>query len=533
MSPRAAALAALLSLSFALAGGSSAAIVTRGPYLQLGTPTGVVVRWRTLQSTDARVLFGTSPAALSGVATSSAIGTEHEVGLASLSPATRYWYAVGNADSVFAGDTTYTFVTPPLPGTAGGTRFWVLGDSGLPGSVQTQVMNGFRDWTGSRLADCILMLGDNAYNGGTDGEYQAGVFTPYASWLRKMVLWSTRGNHDLLYAGANNDYYEFFTMPAAGEAGGVPSGSEAYYSFDWANVHLVCLDSEASSRLPGGAMLQWLREDLASTTRDWVIAFWHQPPYSKGSHDSDQYNETNMREMRTYVLPVLDSLGVDLVLCGHSHSYERSFLLKQHYGVSTTLASGMIVDGGNGRVDGTGAYRKATLGPAAFEGAVYVVAGSSSRTGGGTLNHPVMVSSQNRAGSLVVDVNGPRLDVHFIDFLGIATDYCTLLKAGAVDVGSGPFHPADLAFTAGRPNPFRDRVELGFRLPRAGRARITVHDVDGRRVASVLDGELAAGDHAARWNGRDAAGRPVPPGVYFGVLDSGGEKRARRLVKIR
>ena len=532
---RTAVLAALIGLAAACASAapSTAAIVTRGPYLQVGTPTSIVVRWRTIHSTEARVLYGTSPLALSGTASSAAIGTEHEVNLASLLPSTRYWYAVGDADSVFAGDSTYTFVTAPPVGPGINTRLWVLGDSGLPGPVQDLVRDGFRDWTGSRSADLWLMLGDNAYSGGTDAEYQDGLFVPYAEWLRKVVLWPTRGNHDLLYGGANDDYYDFFTLPAAGEAGGVPSGSEAYYSFDWANVHFICLDSEASNRLPGGAMIQWLRQDLGATTRDWVIAFWHQPPYSKGSHDSDFYNETNMREMRENVLPVLDSLGVDVVLCGHSHSYERSFLLKQHYGTSNTLAPSMIVNGGDGRVDGNGAYTKPTLGPGPFEGSVYVVAGSSSRTGGGPLNHPVMVTSQNWPGSLAIDVNGPRLDCKFIDLYGSPTDYFTILKAGAVDVGAGPFHPASLAFTVSRPNPFRDRVELGFRLPRAGRVRLSIHDVDGRRSATVAEGEFGAGDHAARWSGRDDTGRAVPAGVYFGVLDLAGEKRARRLVKIR
>ena len=89
-------------------------------------------------------------------------------------------------------------------------------------------------------------------------------------------------------------------------------------------------------------MYQWLCADLAATDQDFIIAFWHHPPYTKGSHDSDNAIDSNgiMQEMRERFLPVLDAYGVDLVLTGHSHSYERSLLLHDHYGVSSTLQSG-------------------------------------------------------------------------------------------------------------------------------------------------------------------------------------------------
>ena len=93
-----------------------------------------------------------------------------------------------------------------------------------------------------------------------------------------------------------------------------------------------------------------LRADLAATTQDWVIAYFHHPPYTKGSHDSDNPSDSGgrMRDMRENILPILDSTGVDLVMTGHSHSYERSFLLNGHYGLSTTLADSMVIDSGDG-----------------------------------------------------------------------------------------------------------------------------------------------------------------------------------------
>jgi uncharacterized protein YegP (UPF0339 family) len=93
----------------------------------------------------------------------------------------------------------------------------------------------------------------------------------------------------------------------------------------------------------------------------------------------------------------------------------------------------MFVDGGDGRADGNGAYIKDVI------GAVYIVAGSSGKTSGGSLDHPVMFFSLNRLGSLVLDVNGNQLDATFINEVGVIEDYLTMLKgnlAPSVDAGS-------------------------------------------------------------------------------------------------
>lgn len=134
------------------------------------------------------------------------------------------------------------------------------------------------------------MLGDNAYSDGTDAQYQRNLFNIYPSMLRKSVLWPTLGNHDGHSSSSSSQsgpYYASFTLSRSAEAGGVASGTEAYHSFDYGNIHFVNLNSYDVSRSPTGAMLTWLQNDLAANTKDWLIAFFHHPPYSKGSHNSD------------------------------------------------------------------------------------------------------------------------------------------------------------------------------------------------------------------------------------------------------
>src|SRR5262249_34628012 len=93
--------------------------LTRGPYLQTGTPSSVVVRWRTSVPSDSRVTFGLSPASLVLSATDSTSTTEHAVTLTGLSANTRYYYAVGSTtETVAGGDSNHSFVTAPPTGTS-------------------------------------------------------------------------------------------------------------------------------------------------------------------------------------------------------------------------------------------------------------------------------------------------------------------------------------------------------------------------------------------------------------------------------
>jgi fibronectin type 3 domain-containing protein len=420
--------------------------VNRGPYLQMGTSTGVTVRWRTDVATDSRVQYGPSVGNLATTVDLDPLTTEHVVALSGLAADTTYYYSVGTTTQTLAGDeASYFFLTSPTPGTAKAARFWVLGDSGTADANAEAVRDAYLAFTGATRTDLWLMLGDNAYVSGTDSEYQAAVFDMYPTVLRQSPLWPTLGNHDGVSADSSDEsgpYYDIFTLPAAGEAGGVASGTEAYYSFDYGNVHFICLESFDTDRSVNGAMMTWLDQDLLAVTQDWIIAFWHHPPYSKGSHDSD--TEPSPMEMRQNALPILEAGGVDVVLSGHSHSYERSFLLDGHYGTSGTLnAPTMILDNGDGRPSGDGAYTKASAGPAAHEGAVYAVAGSSGKLSPGSLDHPAMFVSLSSLGSLVLDVNGERLDAKFLDTAGVALDEFTIVK----NPGIAPAVPSGLVAT--------------------------------------------------------------------------------------
>ena len=511
-----------------------AAALTRGPYLQLATPTSMIVRWRTDIAVTGRVNIGPTPASVSQSFDESISTTEHSVKLTGLTPDTTYFYSAGTANGILAGgDAEHTFTTPPVSGTAKNTRIWVLGDAGTNNINQRNVRDAFHTFTGSRVPDLCLLLGDNAYNSGLDTEYQAAVFNIYPTLLRKTPFWSCVGNHDTGQSTAFVDtfpYFDIFDFPKNGEAGGVPSGTEHYYSFDHGNIHFISLDSMTASRAPNGTMATWLADDLASTTATWIIAFFHHPPYTKGSHNSDA--ETELIEMRQNILPILESGGVDLVLNGHSHCYERSFLLDGHYGSSSTLTPAMKKNAGDGKPAGDGAYIKPLTGPRDHFGAVYTVAGSAGQATFGTMNHPAMCFSVLELGSVILDINGTRLDSTFLRDNGTIRDSYTILKQGEADSdadgmpdtyelahGLDRNDPADAAldsdgdgtgnlteYAFGRPASSPDVYTFTTtRNNEAGTATVTFPTVSGRTYRVWWSGTLLAND----WH----AGSPEIPGT--------------------
>ncbi len=402
----------------------------RGPYLQQPSPTAMTLRWQTTEAEIGMVRYGLQPDQLQWQVQEAQSGEEHEVRLSGLQPNTRYFYAIESRGKPLYAGPDFWFFTPPGDGKPEATRFVVLGDPGYPNPRQLVVQDVMQTWLElnprpDRPAfDLLLTTGDNAYRSGTNEQFQAGFFEPYANWLRNVPVWPVYGNHD----ARRWAFYNLFSFPLDGESGGLPSGTESYYSFDHGQVHFVVLDSTSTSMDEGSAMLRWLEEDLVGSHQPWLIVAFHHPPYTHGSHDSDSRGDSGGRmfDVRENVLPLLEQAGVDLVLSGHSHMYERSHLMGCHYGKSETLQPDMmqqpVVQ------DESVLYIKPAAGRVANQGAIYLVLGSSSKLDQGPLDHPAMAVSEGEMGALVVDINGSRLDARFITDRGIIADSFAIVK---------------------------------------------------------------------------------------------------------
>jgi 3',5'-cyclic AMP phosphodiesterase CpdA len=499
-------------------------------FLQQLSDTSVIIKWR---GNDTAACVGTSASDLTTrvVATSTA-GDHKEAKITGLTADTTYYYSVGGAPTAPTGQSFRTAPTSGYPADDGNTRIWVLGDSGTAAYLGTdadatapnqaskatyagvaeavrQGMSTFTKATGQKI-DMFLMLGDNAYNNGSDTNYQAAVFDAYKAELKTVALWPTIGNHEMgvvdysafigqpagtIFAGGVSTssnpnsyildkvgassptlmpYLNIFSTPIAGEAGGIASGTKQYYSFNYGKVHVVSLDSQLSARdtTQRGTMKTWLDRDLAdaSTKADWTIVIFHHPPYSKGAnHDSDSTASTlaidrPQIDMRNEFVPIFQQYGVDLVLNGHSHSYERSYYMKNLYAGT----AGVINGDSNEFVAATHAYGKGFSGrTAAGEEykktsgyVVYSVAGNGGKADHDYgqmkvvtewLNHAAHVlqpywswvgaqvtgSSKSGGdhkrglaipGSLVIDANKDRLEVQMLNSTGEALDQFLIKK---------------------------------------------------------------------------------------------------------
>jgi hypothetical protein len=457
-------------------GGAAAPIppsaLVRGPYLQFATPNSVHIVWRTEGPITPAVRFGpgtnrlTQEVAREAIVVRTALGSEtnsvparweslrteenlalpklhsaaigtfqYEAHLTGLQPSTRYFYRIMDGNKALTpGDESYSFSTHPPVGTVVPIRFWALGDSGTGRKPQADVHRAMRmavEREGQPL-NFWLHLGDMAYGRGRDVEFQSRFFEPYALTLRQSVCWPTMGNHEgSISRGATGigPYYDAYVVPTRGEAGGVPSGTEAYYSFDYGNVHFVCLDSHDLDRKPTAAMARWLKTDLERTKAQWVIAFWHHPPYTKGSHDSDK--EKDLTEMRELIMPLIDTGGVDLVLTGHSHIYERSMLIDGAY-ATPTVAENVVLDDGNGDPQSDGAYRK-SRGIHPHQGTVQIVAGHGGANLGRSGTIPFMRKTLVEHGSVLIDVYGDTLNAIMINTNGSTRDAFSLVKRDRVE----------------------------------------------------------------------------------------------------
>ncbi|MBL7698765.1 MAG: metallophosphoesterase [Chitinophagaceae bacterium] len=428
--------------------------LTRGPYLQMGGQNSITIRWRTSTSQNSRVELGTTFGTYPTVVSDASSVTEHVVNVTGLSADTKYYYRIGNSSNMGAADNEKFFTTLPPANTTRKIRIAAFGDCGRDQSgFQSLTLLHYRNYltsNGIEAPDAWLLLGDNAYDAGTDAEYTSNFFGVYGgSILKNHKVYPSPGNHD--YANNStrqNDhavpYYDVFTMPTAGQLGGVSSGNEAFYSFDIGDIHFISLDAygreSSTTRIydTTGAQVTWVKADLAANTKKWTVAFWHHPPYTKGSHDSD--TETELINIRERFIRILERNGVDLILNGHSHDYERSYLLNQYFKATPAGANLSEVDfnaalhtasQSSGKYDNSANSCPYVYNSGKFNhGTVYVVAGSSGADGGVQSGYPhnAFPFSQDDGGMLYFEVDNNRLDAKFIRRDGNIADKFTILK---------------------------------------------------------------------------------------------------------
>lgn len=190
-------------------------------------------------------------------------------------------------------------VSVSLPNKQGNVRFLVIGDTGTGSNKQHELAKIMLRFRQAFPFEFVLMMGDNMYGAEKAIDYKRKFEDVYRPLLdQKVKFYAALGNHD----ESNQRFYEFFNM----------EGQE-YYRFKKGDVSFYALNSNYMDE----KQVDWLKDKLATDTAPWKIAFFHHPPYSSGGkHGSD----TKLREV---VEPLFLQHGVNVVLAGHEHFYER------------------------------------------------------------------------------------------------------------------------------------------------------------------------------------------------------------------
>lgn len=396
----------LLGLYLSLGSKEAYAVAfTRSVVLQNAQPNSVEMRWATDTGGSVTINYGLSIGYGSSVQSNSvAGGSNNHATITGLSPNTRYYYQMisGGTPLTPAGSANHYFKTPPPVGSTTPFTWAIWGDNGSSGNVNVPPLT-------AKKPDLILVAGDVGYPYSTDfNNNNTQYFNVYKSIMSYTPFYATCGNHEASCATLVSDH----SLPAAGSASGV----ESTYSWDYGNVHFVALNTnqnilfDKANPQNSAPQIKWAYNDLNASPQPWKILFFHFNGWSSGSH-ADLANQINN------LYPLAQATGVDLVIWGHSHVYER-WTASSHSGPAFFTI-------GNG--------------------------GKNSTTTCTSHNPPCLAHSNGEAGFLYAQVNGNQMTVNYVTQSGTTAD--------SVIYSSGPGGPT-IPFSSPTQPPFRSPTPI-------------------------------------------------------------------------
>ena len=326
---------------------SRAAISSPCPYLQNVGRDRATITWTTEVAGPDVVWFGCggSPAQRKVSVVRELLPAEtdlgapryrHTIELGGLEPNTEYFYGFLPDDGALTTNEPLSFRTA-CPGTL---SFLAFGDSGS-GSAEQQILAG---WMRKESPSLVLHVGDLAYPNGSFQDFQDYYFGPCRDLMKRVPFFPCPGNHEYM----TRDAFPYLALHDLPQVASAPESDRGrYYSFDWGNVHFVSVDSNAPLvRAAGGhgPMLDWLENDLRATRQYWKIVYFHHPPFAGGPNESDVSCEL----ARNYLVPIVERHGVQLVLNGHEHSYQRTYPLTGKQAVPKGKGTVYVTSGGGG-----------------------------------------------------------------------------------------------------------------------------------------------------------------------------------------
>lgn len=245
----------------------------------------------------------------------------HKVLADGLTPGTAYDYRVGSDGNWSAAGSFTTeadsekefeflYMTDSQGGSSSDYEVWA-----------NTLKNGLADYPDSKF---LMMTGDQVDAGALEYQWLDYFGKPQAQ-LMNLPLMAAVGNHEGPY---NDNYYYHFNYPNASIEDPLPPGS--VYSYDYGDAHFMVINTmdmgwDDRQKESFKQQIEWLRREVAQTSKKWKVVAFHKAIYSVGGHSVD----SDILALRQTLYPVFDELGIDVVLQGHDHTYMRSY---QMYG---------------------------------------------------------------------------------------------------------------------------------------------------------------------------------------------------------
>jgi len=304
--------AIVISAAVMLLPGYTPAKIDKGPYLQNVKPSEITVCWESPEPVESVVLLvpmGKDAPASSESSVAVEAAAFSEVKLTGLRPDTQYKYMVKQKDGTRAGGTFRT-----APGRFVPFRFAAYGDCRSNHLVHSQLVKAMKKYD-----PALVVNSGDLVNRGVLQEDWNFFWDIVSDFGADIPYYPSLGNHEQ----DSPLYYKYFSLPRNG-------GKERFYSFSYSNVFFIALDSNSPYFLMSDQK-SWLREQLKKARDyDFRVVFFHHPFYSSSKREPNIH-------YRAIYSPIFAKYGVDLVLNGHDHFYERSV---DDYGITYVVTGG-------------------------------------------------------------------------------------------------------------------------------------------------------------------------------------------------
>lgn len=270
--------------------------LTLGPYLQALTPELAIACWGTDGAVaGGAVVYGTT-SEYGSKARAEQVGTVQCARLVDLKSYTRYHYRVLQGDAALSANATFRTLAGPDQESL---SLVAWGDNRTNYTIHRQLAGKVKE----TAPDLVINVGDFVESGERMSDWRI-FFDAERELLANAPFYPVLGNHE-----QNSPlYFSLLSLP----------GNKRWYSFDSGPVHFVALDVVFSGYRLGSEQYTWLEQDLKETSRPWKIVYFHFPPYSFSAY------RPGIEAVRRTLPPLFERYGVQLVLSGHDHYYQRN-----------------------------------------------------------------------------------------------------------------------------------------------------------------------------------------------------------------